>query len=112
MPKLPTYPHLFDDCKKISISSLQKAGLLIPGKRISTEITWTREGEVTGRVSIMINMNVAMPHLFDPYVELRYSQNGEPIHYSVRITSKLANIGKGVVYYFVCDKTNKKCRIL
>jgi hypothetical protein len=36
----------------------------------------------------------------------------QPIKYRVQLISKLSNLGKGYVWYFVCPKTNKRCRKL
>lgn len=112
MAKHSTYPTLYEDCSYISISYLQKHRLLIPGKDTSGEILWERDGEVIGRVSIKIVMNVALPHLFDPFMQLSYSVKGIPVNYSIQLTSKPSNIGKGVVWYFICHFTGKKCRVL
>lgn len=107
MPKPHTYPTLFDDVKIISISFLTKHGYLKPNQWRNGTITWSRNGNKTGSISIGI---YTKPE--NSYLELDYKCNEAPINYRVQLISAPSNLGKGVVWYFVCPRTGKRCRKL
>jgi len=107
MPKFTTFPTLFDDLKTISISFLGKHGYFKPNQMLSGIITWSRNGNKTGSISIMVNTLTE-----SPYLHLDYKYNEAPINYKVQLISTLSNLGKGVVWYFICPRTGKRCRKL
>jgi len=107
MPKPHTFPTLFDEVKTVSISFLSKHGYLKPDKWQNGTITWSRNGEKTGWISIEVNTQHERP-----YLELDYKCNGTPINYRVQLISAPSNLGKGVVWCFVCPHTGKRCRKL
>ena len=39
-----------------------------------------------------------------------YLQNGRPISYKISLVSLASNIGRGVVWFFLCPQTSKRCR--
>lgn len=43
---------------------------------------------------------------------LAYSVNGYPKEYDIQVISKPSNLGKGLIYYFLCPVTSNPCRIL
>jgi len=68
------------------------------------------EGEykqITGSISIAVDTFSESPCL-----ELDYKLDGKPINYKVDLVNVPSNIGKGVVWFFVCPMTGKKCRKL
>lgn len=108
MPKPHTYPTLYDDLKTVSISFLTKHGYLKPNQWQGGTISWNRNGNKTGSISIRVNTQPERP-----YLELDYKYRDEaPINYRVQLVSALSNLGKGVVWYFVCPHTKKRCRKL
>lgn len=107
MPKPHTFPTLFDEVKTVSISFLTKHGYLKPNQWQGGTISWSRNGNKTGSISIRVN---TQPE--SPYLELDYKCNEAPINYRVQLVSAPSNIGKGVVWYFVCPHTGKRCRKL
>ncbi len=107
MPKPHTFPTLYDDLKKVSISFLTKQGYLKPNQWRSGAITWSRNGNKIGSISIRVNTIHE-----SPYLELDYKCNEAPINYRVQLISAPSNLGKGVVWYFVCPHTGKRCRKL
>lgn len=107
MPKPHTFPTLFDELKTVSISFLTKHGYLKPNQWQSGTISWSRDGNKTGSISIRVS---TQPQ--SPYLELDYKCNEAPIKYKVQLVSAPSNLGKGVVWYFVCPQTNKRCRKL
>lgn len=107
MPNHFTLPTLYDECKKVSISFLSQHGYLKPNQWLSGTITWSRNGSKTGSISISINTLSERP-----YLELDYKSNDTPINYKVLLVSIPSNIGKGVIWYFICPRTGKRCRKL
>ena len=107
MPKPHTFPTLYDEVKTVSISFLTKHGYLKPNQWRSGTVTWSRNENKTGSISIRVN---TQPESL--YLELDYKCNEAPIKYRVQLISTPSNLGKGVVWYFVCPRTGKRCRKL
>lgn len=107
MPKQSTCPIIFDEVLKIKISDLKRFGYLKYGLKISTDLTWNRNGQKIADIDIIIDMDRNAP-----YMELNYRCNNKPINYCVKIISMTSNLGKGEVFYFQCPQTMKKCRVL
>lgn len=107
MPKPHTLPTLYDECKTVSISFLSKHGYLKANQWQSGTITWSRNGSKTGSISIRVNTQSE-----SPYLEIDYKSNDTPINYQVPLVSIPSNIGKGVIWYFICPHTQKRCRKL
>jgi hypothetical protein len=107
MPKPCTFPTLYDELKTVSISFLTKHGYLKPNHWQSGSVTWSRNGNKTDSISIRVSTKPE-----SPYLELNYKCNEAPINYRVQLVSALSNLGKGVVWYFVCPRTGKRCRKL
>jgi hypothetical protein len=107
MPKVPTHPTLYDDCKRISISKLKEWGYLRPGQIKAGAITWSRNDIQTASISIAVNTCNAYP-----YIQLSYNYNDKPIDYQVQIVSNPSNLGRGSYLYFKCPQTGKRCRNL
>ena len=107
MPKPHTFPTLFDEVKAVSISFLTKHNYLKSNQWQSGTVTWSSNGNKTGSISIRVNTKSEQP-----YIELDYKCNEAPINYRVQLVSAPSNLGKGVVWYFVCPHTGKRCRKL
>lgn len=107
MPKPYTFPKLYDETFKISLSKLKEWGYLEQGQTKSGRITWSRNGEPTGSISIFSNTISPLP-----FIELNYKYGDEDRRYKVYLTSIPSNIGKGAIWYFVCPQTKQLCRIL
>ena len=107
MPKYSTFPTLYDNCLQVSISFLKRWGYLSPDQWKSGTITWSRNGIKTGWISITVNTNSE-----SPYLELDYKANGNPIKYKINLVSIPTNISKGVIWFFICPRTGKRCRKL
>ncbi|MCS6832048.1 MAG: hypothetical protein NZ521_00600 [Flammeovirgaceae bacterium] len=80
---------------------------MAPNQWQSGIISWNRNS--TKIDSILIRVNTQPEN---PYIEFDYLFNGKPINYRVKLVSVPANLGKGVVWYFVCPYTGKRCRKL
>lgn len=107
MPKPHTFPTLYDEVKTVSISFLTKHGYLKPNKLKAGSIHWSRNGENLGSISIKV-----CTYSESPYLEFDYKCNEAPINYRVQLISAPSNLGKGVVWYFICPHTGKHCRKL
>lgn len=107
MPKQPTFPKLYDELKTLSVSFLKKHGYLKPNQLQSGTVTWSTGGNVTGTIAIIVSMQPGAEHL-----ALDYSCNGKPVNYRVRLTPVPSNLGIGLLWYFVCPNTGKRCRKL
>ena len=107
MPKPHTFPTLYDEALQINISKLKTWGYLNSNQTKSGTLKWSRNGNQTGSISIQVN-----PHSEQPYIELDYKYEGEHRKYKVRLVSMPSNLGKGLIWYFLCPQTNKRCRIL
>lgn len=107
MPKFPTNPTLFDNCKTLSISFLNKHGYLKPNLKQSGTVTWSSNGNKTASISISISTEPE-----SPYLELDYQCNKTPVNYRVQLVSIPSNLGKGVVWFFICPSSGKRCRKL
>ena len=107
MPKPHTFPTLYNEALQISISKLKEWKYLNPEQIKSGTITWSRNGSQTGSISIKVNT-----HSEQPYIELDYKYRDEPRNYKVSLVSKPSNLGKGLIWYFLCPHTKKRCRKL
>lgn len=107
MPKPHTFPTLYNEALQIDISKLKGWGYLDPEQIKSGTLNWSRNGNPTGSISIQVNT-----HSEQPYIELDYKFRDEPRNYKVRLVSIPSNLGKGLIWYFLCPQTKKRCRKL
>ena len=107
MPKPHTFPTLYNEALQIHISKLKGWGYLNPEQIKSGTLNWSKNGNPTGSISIQVNTKSEQP-----YIELDYKYRDEPRNYKVRLVSKPSNLGKGLIWYFLCPQTNKRCRKL
>jgi len=107
MPKIPTFPTLFDEVLQIDISKLKKWKYLTSKKIINSTLNWSRNGNEIGSISILVNTYNEQPH-----IELDYKYNDEPRKYKVKLVSIPSNLDKGKIWYFLCPQTKKRCRKL
>jgi len=107
MPKLHTFPTLYNEVLQLNVSKLKEWEYLNPGQIRSGTITWSSNGNKTGSISLKVNT-----HSKQPYIELDYKYGNEARNYKVKLVSIPSNLGKGVVWYFICPQTNKRCRKL
>ncbi|WP_242093617.1 hypothetical protein [Aestuariivivens sediminicola] len=107
MPKFPSYPLLFDELLSLSVSDLKKLGYLQQGKLKSGKLQWSRYGQVTSSIGVMVDFIKKAPRL-----RLNYNCNGNKYDYWVSFQSVLSNLGFGEVWFFICPFTHKRCRKL
>lgn len=103
--KNPTYPIIMENLKRFTIADLKKLGYFVPDGVVSGVLRW---GSGDNQSSIRAKMDNARMVL-----SLKYMVNNEKImQYDVAIIEKAANLGKGVVRFFLCPITHKPCRKL
>jgi hypothetical protein len=107
MPKHHTFPTLYNEALQIQISRLKGWGYLDPEQIKSGTITWSRNGNTTGSITIYVNT-----HNEHPYIELDYKYRDERRNYKVCLTSSTSNLNRGKIWYFICPQTTKRCRKL
>ena len=107
MPKPHTFPNLYNQALQISISKLKEWDYLTPEQIKKGTLTWSIDGNQAGSISISVNTQSEQP-----YIELEYKYRDEPRSYKVRLVSKPSNLGEGLVWYFLCPQTGKRCRKL
>jgi hypothetical protein len=100
------------ECKRIEISFLRKQGYLEQGCIRSGTLSWSRNGQPTGSISISSSIQPE-----EAYIRLVYSitdRNGEKtdIDYRIDLVSVPSNLGWGNRWYFLCPFTFKRCSIL
>lgn len=107
MPKFPTFPTLYDDVLQMNITKLKQWGYLKPNQIKSGQLDWSRNGEVFASISIRAN-TISQ----NPFIELDYNFNNDPRNYKVQLVSMPSNLGKGLIWYYLCPQTNNRCRKL
>ena len=96
---------IIDYLKRFTIADLKKLGYFVPGGVVSGVLTW---GEGDNKSSIRATMDNARMVLSLHYVVNQEKQ----MSYNVTIIERAANLGKGVVRFFLCPITHKPCRKL
>ena len=109
MGRYGNYPTTVEDCLTFRLKSLTENN--------STYLTsyGTRKGvtswSTNGNVHSTINIEVTHSE-YDTYIIFDYRCNGEPKRYKVNLVSRVSNLGKGLIWFFVCPSTGKLCRKL
>lgn len=98
------YPELFDYVYRISINCLRRLDYMVEGSTKKGTIVFDGDG-----AHIRVEANMCPPHY---YVRLDYTYHGRQIGYTVDLVSVASNLGSGRIWYFVCPRTGKRCRIL
>ena len=96
------------EAQRIGISYLFKQGFISKGKTIQGRLSWNN-GSSIGFIS----------ELSEGKQEIRlYYQNQKPtgeindLDYRIQLSSIPSNLGRGLIWYFICPITGRKTRIL
>lgn len=95
-----TNPVIIENCIKLTIADLKRMDLFQPDAFVLSTISWGP----SFRAIVIIDDQSKMT--------IRYSIRGIERNSMICIVTRPANIGKGVVRYFVCPVTNRLCRNL
>lgn len=106
MGKCSTHPFIIDRCRQINMKDLKDWGYLKNRGSKMFSITWTLGNEISN-ISVWLVKNREKG-----FLELSYIIDSIPVKYKIRLITKPSNLGKGVVWYFVCPATQKLCRKL
>jgi hypothetical protein len=109
MGRYTTYPTIVEDCLTFRLKSLFENNndyFSTYGTRKGLT-SWSRNGEAHSSVSIEVTYAE-----YETYIVFDYKCNGEPKRYKVNLINKISNLGKGVIWFFVCPSTGKLCRKL
>lgn len=107
MPKPYSFPVIFDSALQLHIKKLKKWGYLKTGAIGNTVVTWSENGNKIGSITIKVNLAIS-----SPYIELDYKYKDESRNYRVNLVAKPSNLGKGLIWYFLCPLTKRLCRKL
>jgi len=107
MPKLYTFPTLYDNALHLSITMLKEWEYLNNNHIKRGTVIWSKNGIEEASISITVNTNSEQPYLI-----LKYYYGEESIEYSLQLVTIPSNLGKGYIEYFLCPQTNKRCRKL
>jgi len=97
----------YDHCKTLSISDLRHLGYRDFYENKTGTVSWSLDGNKVASISIALRLGSD-----GPYLQLSYEYNDTPINYAVKLVWVPSNLGKGVVWYFSCPQTGKRCRKL
>lgn len=100
-------PIIYDGLRTITISFLKTHKYLEPGSFKGGSINWSQNGLPTGNIDIIVSTVEE-----SSYMELIYMADGTPINYRVKLVSVPSNLGFGLIRYFLCPVTGKRCRKL
>lgn len=107
MPYPSTIPHIYDDCKKLTIADLKKWNYLKKDNYKSGGIQWTTDGRPSGSIGVKLEYLTSQP-----IMKLSYNYGDEEVDYSVNLISVPSNLGIGRIWHFLCPFTYKRCRTL
>lgn len=94
---------MIEDCFKFTIADLKRFGYFVPDAVVSGVLSWN-DGKSNIRIKVD-NSKMLM--------SLEYVVGGErQMKYNITIIEREANIGKGVVRFFMCPRCHQLCRNL
>lgn len=106
MPNNFSYPFILEYATNISMTDLRKWKYLVPGKRKSGSITWTKAGLNYAAVSITVDFREED----ESFIEIEYSHFEKSYHLKIDFDFLFSNLGKGLIWYFRCPATGRLCR--
>lgn len=108
MGRWATYPTTVEDLRVLNLNFLIKNKYLQPNTMRSGVITWGSNTEHENSISINSNINENTG-----FINLIYTFNhSKKITYKIQVVSKVSNLGKGFIWFFICPFTGRYCRKL
>jgi hypothetical protein len=99
--------YCYEDCLRFKISDLKKLDCLSYGQFGTFKFSWRLDGKIIAEINFHLYMTQE-----NPYIILDYKNNGNPVKYIVSLEAKPSNLRRGLVWYFLCAHTGKRCRQL
>ena len=108
MARIPKFLDSVEDLWCFNISSLTKRGLLIDNS-FANEVSVRLKKNGISEAGFSLSVNV-----FSGFgnIDFSYSYYGTIQKYTVEVVSRPSNLGKGVIWFFICPVTKKVCRKL
>ncbi|MCK6618844.1 MAG: hypothetical protein L6Q51_14495 [Cyclobacteriaceae bacterium] len=107
MAKSPTFPLILDRCLTVSIGDLKRLGCLTPGQWRNGSMFWEQGGSRVASVGYTVFIRLAPGQ---SYIQFNYTCNGKEFEYRVTLISVPSNLGKGLLWFFCCPVTGKRCK--
>lgn len=108
MARIPKFLDSVEDLWCFNISSLTKRGLLIDNSFANeVSVRLKKNGISEAGFSLSVNILSGFGN-----IDFSYSYYGTIQKYTVEVVSRPSNLGKGVVWFFICPVTKKVCRKL
>ncbi len=109
MGRWSNFPDEVEGLKCITIADLKKLGYLKPNISMNRNLFWTdKNGERTSSITVIIDTAETKGSITFDYT---YNQS-QKINYTVQLITIPANLGNGLLWFFVCPSTLKVCRKL
>ncbi len=109
MGRYGNYPTTVEDCLTFRLKSLtENNNTYLTSYGTQRGVTsWSTNGNVHSTINIEVTHSE-----YQTYIIFDYKCNGEPKRYKVNLVSRVSNLGKGEIWFFVCPSTGKLCRKL
>ncbi|GAA3512396.1 hypothetical protein GCM10022393_27690 [Aquimarina addita] len=108
MPKPYTAPLLIDQQKTLSTGYLSKRNYFLPNYKVTGSTGWTSNKSKDLDITITTIMKKGNEVVILNY----YDFNSEPVEQVIYLQSEPSNLGKGLVWFFICPFSGKRCRNL
>lgn len=92
---------------RLDMRRLRRLGIVQPGARVSSSLSWSRGDETVGSVGLTVDLT-------DPdlgHVSLDYSVGGEPRTRHIDLEAVPCRYG-GRRFYFRCPRSGQRCELL
>jgi hypothetical protein len=109
MPRISYFPLILDECLTLNVSSFKG---LKPGHITNGVITWYRGNTKRGSVDFFVY--ALGTGAGQAALQLDYTYEGKPIQVKIELICTRSNLGegKGLIWFFKCPVTGRKCRKL
>lgn len=108
MPKPYTAPLLINQEKTLKAGYLSKYGYFKPNTKTTGLTGWTSNRTKDLDIIITVVMEQSNEHVILSYIDFNY----ESIKQIIYLKSKPSNLGKGLIWFFICPFTGVTCRNL
>lgn len=102
-----------EKCLKLDISFLFKNKIIVPGKNVGVKyILNDKNGDLKSSFLIESTFDEK-----EKFIRLKYGYSdrkteNEEMNYRINLQGVKSNLGKGMIYYFVCPRSKLRCRML
>jgi hypothetical protein len=88
---------------KLEINKLKKDKFIQFGRKIVYTANWTCGASI--QVTTIYTNS-------EKVVRLKYNYSNKLVEYDIQLNEVKSNLGKGVILYFICPQTFKRCKVL